>query len=114
MAAARATPHWHARDRMRRSRRPLSADRRSSRVAIANLLPPIWKEGGLQAAEKSSRAVILRPFAVILSAAKNLALSIFMAMRDSSSPAAPQNDSLGGFFRTLFRPALPAAPSKRS
>ncbi|MGA2985924.1 MAG: hypothetical protein ABSG32_19120, partial [Terriglobia bacterium] len=61
--------------------------------------------------EKPYRAVILSAFAVILSAAKNLALplrvdyakdlalSIFKAMRDSSSPAAPQNDSATGFFR---------------
>ena len=52
--------------------------------------------GTKQAAEKRSEAVILSPFAVILSAAKNLALplrancaknralSIFKAMRDSS------------------------------
>jgi hypothetical protein len=39
--------------------------------------------------------------AVILSGAKNLALRIFMAMRDSSSPAAPQNDSAHEFFRNL-------------
>ena len=74
--------------------------------------------------EKPYRAVILSAFAVILSAAKNLALplrvdyakdlalSIFKAMRDSSSPAAPQNDSATGFFRSLFSPALPAS-SKR-
>jgi hypothetical protein len=52
--------------------------------------------GAKQAAEKRSNTVILSPFAVILSAAKNLApplrvnyaknlvLSIFKAMRDSS------------------------------
>ena len=53
---------------------------------------------------------MLSPFAVILSAAKNLALSVFRAMRDSSSPGAPQNDSADGFFRSLFSPALPASP----
>ena len=54
------------------------------------------KGGALQAAEKPFNAVILSPFAVILSAAKNLALplrvnyakdlalSIFKAMQDSS------------------------------
>jgi hypothetical protein len=48
-----------------------------------------------QAAEKPSSTVIL-------SAAKNLALCIFKAMRDSSPPAAPQNDIGYGFFRSLF------------
>jgi hypothetical protein len=55
-----------------------------------------WKGGASQAAEKRSNTVILSPFAVILSAAKNLALPaqgklregsgtvIFQAMRDSS------------------------------
>jgi hypothetical protein len=38
---------------------------------------------------------------VILSEAKNLALQI-KDFRDSSSPAAPQNDILGGFFRSLL------------
>src|SRR5208283_3535065 len=59
--------------------------------------------------KKPAAAVILSPFGVILSAAKNLALPlrvnyakdhalcIFKAMRDSSSPAAPQNDTGGGF-----------------
>jgi hypothetical protein len=50
--------------------------------------------GAKQAAEKGLNAVIL-------SEAKDLALNVFMAMRDSSSPAAPQNDSLGRFFRSL-------------
>jgi len=36
---------------------------------------------------------------VILSEAKNLAVRILKKMRDSSSPAAPQNDSRGEFFR---------------
>ena len=58
------------------------------------------KGGPLQAAEKPLRAVIL-------SGAKDLALSIFKAVRDSSSPAAPQNDSMDGFFRSLYSPALP-------
>jgi hypothetical protein len=53
----------------------------------------------LEAAEK--------PFqAVILSEAKNLALSIFKTMRDPSSPATPQDDSRKGFFRRLFNPAV--------
>ena len=43
-------------------------------------------------------------FAVILSEAKNLALRIFMSIRDSSSPAAPQNDSADEFFRGLDSP----------
>src|SRR5208283_2271698 len=50
-----------------------------------------------QAAEK--------PFqAVIPSGARNLALSVFKTMRDSSSPAAPRNDRPNGFFRSLFSP----------
>jgi hypothetical protein len=40
---------------------------------------------------------------------KNLALRIFMNIRDSSSPAAPQNDSPNGFFRSLFSPRSYAA-----
>jgi hypothetical protein len=43
------------------------------------------------------------------SEAKNLALRIFMNIRDSSSPAAPQNDSPNGFFRSLFSPRSYAA-----
>ncbi|MGA2987046.1 MAG: hypothetical protein ABSG32_24880 [Terriglobia bacterium] len=50
--------------------------------------------GAEQAAEKHYNTVIL-------SAAKDLALSIFEAMRDSSSPAAPQNDSADELFRSL-------------
>jgi hypothetical protein len=51
------------------------------------------KGGAFQAAEK-------RFPAVILSAAKDLALRVFMAIRDSSSPAA-QNDTAYEFFRSL-------------
>ena len=47
------------------------------------------------------------PFAVILSGAKDLALRIFMAMRDASSPAAPHNDRPDGSSRSLLSPALP-------
>jgi hypothetical protein len=47
-----------------------------------------------QAAEELFRAVIL-------SVAKDLALCIFNTMRDSASPAAPQNDSPDGFSRSL-------------
>jgi hypothetical protein len=43
--------------------------------------------GGRKAA--ASEAAEKRFLAVILSEAKNLALRIFMEMRDSSSPAAP-------------------------
>jgi hypothetical protein len=49
---------------------------------------------GEQAAEKRFQSVIL-------SEAKNLAPSIFKTMQDPSSPAAPQDDSPGGFFRSL-------------
>jgi hypothetical protein len=56
----------------------------------------LWRlSGGIeQAAEKRSPAVIL-------SEAKNRALRIFMNTRDSSSPAAPLNDSSHEFFRSL-------------
>ena len=37
----------------------------------------------------------------IFMAARNLALSIFKAMRDSSSPGAPRNDRPDRFFRSL-------------
>jgi hypothetical protein len=40
--------------------------------------------------------------AVILSDPKNLALCIFIAMPDSSSPAAPLNDSAYEVFSSLF------------
>jgi len=84
-------------------------------VAVGNpdFSPWIWEGGAESAAEKPFNAVIQSPFAVILSAARNLALplrvyyakdlalSVFKAMRDSSSPAAPQNDSAVAFFRNL-------------
>jgi len=50
----------------------------------------IWKGGAEQAAEKPYNAVIL-------SAAKDLALSIFKAMRDSSSPLLLRMTPLSGF-----------------
>jgi len=56
---------------------------------------PAARTRAIQAAEK-------RFPAVILSEAKNLALRIFMNIRDSSSPAAPQNDSAYEFFRSLL------------
>ena len=68
----------------------------------------------MQAAEKRFPAVILSPSLVILSAAKDLAISlrvnsaknlslrIFMNIRDSSSPAAPQNDTRAPFFKKLL------------
>ena len=60
------------------------------------------KGGAKQAAEKSLQAVIP-------SGARNLALSIFKTMRDSSSPAAPRNDRPEWFFRSPFSPALPSS-----
>jgi len=63
--------------------------------------------GGRKAA--ASQAAEKRFLAVVLSEAKNLALRIFMEMRDSLSPAAPQNDNSHGFFRSLFSPAETAA-----
>ena len=39
---------------------------------------------------------------VIPSGARNLALSVFKTMRDSSSPAAPRNDSQDWFFSILL------------
>jgi hypothetical protein len=70
-----------------------------------------WKGGAKQAAEKPSRAVILSAaknlaLPLRVNYAKDLALSIFKAMRDSSSLAAPQNDSADKFSRSLFSPAL--------
>ena len=71
-----------------------------------------------QAVEKRSNAVILSPFAVILSAAKNLALPAQGKLREGSRSeclhgharffvaAAPQNDSVAAFFRNLECPAL--------
>ena len=81
-------------------------------MAVGNpdFSPWIWEGGAEQAAEKPFNAVILSPFAVILSAAKNLALplrvnyakdlalSVFKAMRDSSSPAALRMTVPKGFF----------------
>ena len=63
------------------------------------------KRGALQAADKPLQAVIP-------SEARNLALSIFKIMRDPSLSAnnqwrTPQDDSLQGFFGSLFSPALP-------
>jgi hypothetical protein len=68
-------------------------------VVGADFLSPVWKGGGLLAARK-------HPWAVILSGAKDLALNIFKAMPDSSSPTAPQNDSADQFFRSLFSAAV--------
>jgi hypothetical protein len=41
---------------------------------------------------------------VILSGAKNLGASKINMLRDSSSPAAPQNDIFGDFFSSLIVP----------
>ena len=57
--------------------------------------------GGLHRLRKNASLL-----SVILSEAKNLALRIFMNIRDSSSPAAPQNDTAYEFFRSLFSPAV--------
>jgi len=74
------------------------------------------KDGALQAAEKPPSTVI----PIRQPTERNLALSIFNAVQDSSpcgpkppsgdgsSPAAPRNNRLGGFFRSLFSPALSA------
>jgi hypothetical protein len=55
------------------------------------------------------KIVILRPLAVILSGAKDLALSIFKAMRDSSSPLLFRMKVLSSFSAACkapsFRPA---------
>jgi hypothetical protein len=70
--------------------------------------------GVLQAAEKPYNAVLLSPFAVILSAAKNLALPAQGKLREGSRSvyfqgnarffvaAAPQNDSAFELFRRLI------------
>jgi hypothetical protein len=71
------------------------------------------QEGAKLAAERPYYGVILSPFAVILSAAKNLplplrvnsakdfALSIFRAMRDSSSPLLLRRQRLWVFPQAL-------------
>ena len=61
--------------------------------------PRVWKGGALQAAEKVFGNVIL-------SEARNLALKRINYLRDPSSPSAPQDDTLGAFFRSLFSPAV--------
>jgi len=53
---------------------------------------------GWQGAEKPFLAVIPIPQA----RERNLALSVFKTMRDSSSPAAPRNDTPNDFFRSLL------------
>jgi len=85
--------------------------------------PRVWKGGALRAAEKPYDAVILSPFAVVLSAAKNLALplrvncakdlalSIFKAMQDSSSPLLLRMTALLGFSAACK--AVPPAASSR-
>jgi hypothetical protein len=55
-----------------------------------------------RAAVAAGQAAEKRLQAVILSEAKNLALSVFKTMRDPSSPTAPQDDSLKGLFRSLW------------
>ena len=65
------------------------------------------KGGAFQAAEKPSNIVIL-------SEARDLALSIFKTGRDSSSPAAPQIDKAEGFFRSLFSAAIPTEMERPS
>jgi hypothetical protein len=71
------------------------------------------KRRALQGAEKPYNPVILSPFAVILSAAKNLALPAQSKLREGSCSeclqgnarffvaAAPQNESAFEFFRSL-------------
>jgi hypothetical protein len=63
--------------------------------------PRSWKDGALQAAEKPYNAVIL-------SAAKDLTLFIFKAMRDSSSPLLLRMTALSGFSAACLAP-----PSQR-
>jgi hypothetical protein len=54
-----------------------------------------------------------KPFqAVIPSGARNLALSVFKTMRDSSSPAAPRNDTPNEFFRSLLQPVRVSSTAK--
>jgi hypothetical protein len=60
--------------------------------------PRVWQGGALQAAEKLETAVIL-------SAAKDLALSIFNARRDSSSPLLLRMTALSSFSAGSFSPA---------
>jgi len=63
-------------------------------------LRSVGKGGALEAAEK-------RLHSGIVSEAKNLALNLFKAVRDSSSPAAPRNDRQRESSHRLRSPALP-------
>jgi len=65
-------------------------------------MSPLFGRGWVIGVASGYQAAGKRFQAVILSEAKNLALSIFKTMRDPSSPAAPQDDSLEGFFRSLL------------
>jgi hypothetical protein len=60
----------------------------------------VWVQG---AAEKRPLTVILSAAMdrLVHGAAKNPAPSVFRAMRDPSSPAAPQDDCSDEFFRSL-------------
>jgi hypothetical protein len=98
------------------------ARKRDERGLNLDFSPCVWKGGTKQAAEKRSNAVILSPFTVILSAAKNLALPAQGKLREGSRSehfqgnarffvaAAPQNDSALEFFRSLFSPVVARPP----
>jgi hypothetical protein len=55
--------------------------------------PRVWKGGASQAAEKPLQAVIPSPFAVILSAAKDLALPAQGKLREASRPAVSRQEN---------------------
>jgi hypothetical protein len=62
--------------------------------------PSITAARGCRYRLKADYTLGIEAHIFILSEAKNLALRIFMNIRDSSSPAAPQNDSAYEFSAT--------------
>jgi hypothetical protein len=100
---------------MRRWRKVMHGARYSA--ALLNDFPCERGVGAVREPPLPSNTVILSPFAVILSAAKNLALPLrvntrrislclfstqceILPSRCSGPPAAPQNDSAGEFLRS--------------
>ena len=87
------------------------------RVTKADFSLLVGKGGAEQAEEKLESAVILSAaknlaLPLRVNYAKDLALSVFKAMRDSSfarlkTAAAPQNDSAFGFSETVNAPSFP-------
>ena len=70
-----------------------------SRAQNRSQVPGVRRQWGRWTVEAAGKPLQ----AVIPSAARNLALTVFKAKRDSSSPMAPRNDRPEGFFRSLCR-----------